>query len=96
MSDRRKIIFAIIGAAMGGLLLFVVFGDDGWLELHRMRATHATLLQENQRLMLENQRMYRNIERMQNDAEFIENAARRELGMIRRDELIFTFKRASQ
>jgi len=96
MSKRRKILFAIVGTAMCGLLLVVVFGDNGWLELRRMRATHAGLIQENNRLMFENQRMYRSIERMQSDPEFIEDVARRELGMIRRDELIFTFKKASK
>jgi cell division protein FtsB len=75
------------------LLLVVVFSDNGWLELRRMRAAHVRLLQENDRLNQDNQRMYRSIERMQKDPEFMENVARRELGMIRGDELIFTFKR---
>jgi cell division protein FtsB len=94
MSRPRKILFGLVAAAMFGLLLVVVFGDKGWLEMHRMRATHTRLLQENERLTQENLRMYRSIERMQNDPEFIENVARRELGMIRGDELIFTFKDA--
>ena len=93
MSNPRKILYAAVAAAMFGLLLVVVFSDNGWLELRRMRATHARLLQENERLNLDNRRMYRSIERMQNDPEFMENVARRELGMIRGDELIFTFKR---
>jgi cell division protein FtsB len=93
MSNHRKILYAAVAAAMFGLLLVVVFSDNGWLELRRMRATHVRLLQENDRLNLDNQRMYRSIERMKNDPEFMENVARRELGMIRGDELIFTFKR---
>jgi cell division protein FtsB len=96
MPDLRKIIFALAVAAMFGMLLVIVFGDNGWLELRRMRAAHARLLEENDRLNQDNQRMYRSIERMQNDPEFVETVARRELGMIRGDELIFTFKKDSK
>lgn len=91
MFRHQKIIFLITGIAMLGLLLLVGFGDNGWLELIHMRATHARLLRENHRLARQNQRMYRNIDRLQNDPEYIENIARRELGMIRQDELIFKF-----
>ncbi|RJQ85520.1 MAG: septum formation initiator family protein [Desulfobacteraceae bacterium] len=96
MSRRQKIIFMIIGSALFCLLLVVVFGDNGWLELRRMRAAQARLLQDNERLTRENLHMYRNIDRMQHDTEFIENAARRELGMIRSDEVIFKFKSGSK
>jgi cell division protein FtsB len=36
--------------------------------------------------------MYRSVDRLQNDPYYIENIARRELGMVRSDELIFKFK----
>jgi cell division protein FtsB len=92
MFHRQKIVFLIVGIALFGLMLVVVFGDHGWLELRHMRAAHARLLQDNERLARDNMRLYRNIDRMQNDSEFIESVARRELGMIRKDELVFKFK----
>ena len=46
------------------------------------------LLQENARLKRENLTMYRTIERLKNDPEYIESIARKELGMIKKGEVI--------
>lgn len=81
-----------IGIAMGVFLLVVVFGDNGLLELKHRHATHAELLQANDALTQANVRLTRTIERLQRDPEFVEALARRELGMIRADELVFQFQ----
>jgi cell division protein FtsB len=73
-------------------MLVVLFGDNGLLELNRKHNTHEGLMEQNARLTRENLRMYRTIDRLQNDPAFIESIARRELGMVRPDELIFKFK----
>lgn len=91
MTLRQKIIFLPACGAMCLVLVLTVFGDNGLVELKRLRARHADLVVANERLKQENLQMYRAIERLQNDPAFIENVARRELGMIRSDELIFKF-----
>jgi cell division protein FtsB len=83
---------SLIGFAMGILLLVVVFGKNGLIELKNRRATHADLLQANEALTQANARLGRTIERLQHDPEFVEALARRELGVIRADELIFQFQ----
>lgn len=92
MIHRRDILYTITCLALFGLLLVVVFGDNGWLELSRMRATHARLIRENENLVRLNLQTVRTIDRLQNDPKYIENIARRELGMIRGDELVFIFR----
>lgn len=92
MLQREKIVFMIVGIALLGLMLVVLFGDHGLLELRHMRAAQARLLQSNEQLTRENLQLYRNIDRMKNDPEFIESVARHELGMVRKDELIFKFE----
>jgi cell division protein FtsB len=92
MSHRQKIVAAAIVCAMFGLMLVITFGDNGLLELSRMRVTLHTLVTDNERLVQENARTYRTIERLQKDPAMIEDVARRELGMIRDDERIFKFK----
>jgi cell division protein FtsB len=96
MTRFQKIILIIISAAMFCLLLAMIFGDNGFVELNRMRATHDRLRIANERLTQENARLYRTIERLQNDSAFIEYTVRRELGMIRSDEYIFKFKSDNQ
>ena len=92
MTKRQKITLLIVFIAMFNLLLVVIFGDNGLIELHRLQRSHKMLIKENALLTQENARMYGSIDRLQNDPDFIENIARRELGMIRPDELIFKFK----
>ncbi len=92
MSQRQKVMLAVIFIAMFNFLLVVLFGDNGWIELRRLDRTHQVLLEGNARLTHENLQMYRSVDRLQNDPSFVENIARQELGMIRSDELIFKFK----
>lgn len=92
MNHRQKIILAIVAIAMCHLMLVVLFGDNGLVELNRKHNTHQRLLEENARLTRENLKMYRTIDRLENDPAFVEGVARQELGMIRQDELIFKFE----
>jgi cell division protein FtsB len=93
---RQKITLALVFFAMLILLLVVILGDKGWLELRRLQHTHQALIKGNTLLTQENSKMYDTIDRLQNDPEYIENIARRELGMIRSNELIFTFNSKSK
>jgi cell division protein FtsB len=88
----------VVGAlvTLAVLLLVIILGDNGVVELDRLRETRRTLIEENAALTRENLHLYRTIDRLQNDPTFVENVARRELGMIRPDELIFQFKSEAQ
>jgi cell division protein FtsB len=77
---------------MFGFLLVVLFGDNGLFELNRLQYTRQHLLKDNAQTTQKNLQMYRSVDRLQNDPYYIENIARRELGMVRSDELIFKFK----
>jgi cell division protein FtsB len=92
LKSRQKIIMAGFFIAMIGFLAAILFGDKGYKELRHLRAAHERLRQSNARLTQENLQVYRTIDRLKNDPLYVENVARRELGMIRADELIFTFK----
>ncbi|MGD9009973.1 MAG: septum formation initiator family protein [Desulfobacteraceae bacterium] len=92
MNHRQKVILVIVAIAMSHLMLVVLFGDNGLLELNRKHNTHQRLLEENARLTRENLKLYRAIDRLENDPDFVESVARHELGMVRPDELIFKFK----
>ncbi len=96
MTRRQKIKLGLVFSAMLILLLVVIFGDNGWLELRRLQHTHQTLTKGNAVLTQENAQMYGAIDRLQNDADYIENIARQELGMIRSNELIFKFNSESK
>ena len=92
MSYRRKISLYAAVMALAVLLLVIILSDNGLVELSRLQAAHEALGAENARLSRENLQLYRAIDRLQNDPAFVESVARRELGMIRADELIFQFQ----
>jgi cell division protein FtsB len=89
---RPKIILFAAATALAIFLLVIIVGDNGLVELYRLRATHQALCSDNAGLSRENLQLYRTIDRLQNDPAYVENVARRELGMIRADEVIFQFK----
>ncbi len=88
MSDRHKILLSIVILVLFSLLLFIMFSDNGLADLFKLKTEKNRLLQENARLKRENLTMYRTIERLKNDPDYIESIARRELGMIRKGEVI--------
>lgn len=91
MTRSRKMIFAMLAAASLGLLFMIFFGDNGVLELHRKQQHLNQLVEENRKLSEKNLKMYRIVGRLSNDPDYIEDVARKELGMVRSDEFIFTF-----
>ncbi len=91
MIRHQKITLALVFFAMFILLLVEILGDKGWVELRRLQHTRQALVKSNTLLTQENSKMYDTIDRLQNDPEYIENIARRKLGMIRSNELIFKF-----
>ncbi|MCP4746076.1 MAG: septum formation initiator family protein [Desulfobacteraceae bacterium] len=91
MSLKQKTLVASICLLMAGLLLVIAVGDNGLIELCWLYGTHRQITERNTKLTQDNMRLYRSIDRLKEDLSFIEDVARRDLGMIRQDELIFKF-----
>lgn len=88
MSDRQKILLSIVILLLFSLLVFIMFSDSGLADLFKLKSERDRLFQENARLKRENLTMYRMIERLKDDPEYIESIARKELGMIKKGEVI--------
>ncbi len=88
MTLRRKIIIATALIALINLMLLIVFGDNGLVEMHRLREMERSMVQQNEKLARENVSLYRTIGRLKSDPAFIESVARNELGMIGKDDVI--------
>jgi cell division protein FtsB len=88
MTLRRKIIVGTAVFALLNLMLLIVFGDNGLVEMHRLREEERSMVQQNETLARENVSLYRTIRRLKSDPAFIESVARNELGMIGKDDVI--------
>ena len=96
MKTREKILLSFAILALGSMLFFVIFGENGLADLNLLKQERNLLLEENRALEQKNIALYREIHRLKNDLKYIESVARRELGMIRKDEVIFKLKNSGK
>jgi len=72
--------------------IIVIFGDQGIKDIFVLYKQKQQLINENSKIEQQNQLLFRIVDRLKHDPKYIENIARKELGMIGKNELIFKFK----
>ncbi|OQY11727.1 MAG: hypothetical protein B6I30_06215 [Desulfobacteraceae bacterium 4572_187] len=92
MKSRKNILFAFAILGLFLLLMFTLFGENGFVDLNRLKAERDTIIKKNTELIQENLSLSREIERLKNDPEYVENVARKELGVIGKGEVVITVK----
>jgi len=88
MDNKQKILISFCILTLFSMLLFILFSDKGLSDLFKLKSERDRLVNQNVQLKKENDTLYRTIERLRNDPEYIESVARKELGMIKKDEVI--------
>jgi cell division protein FtsB len=86
--ERGRYWWPIILAAVIILCALVVY--RGASNLNHLRAELDQARQANQRLDAENRALYRQVLRLRQDKAALERAARREMGLVGEDEVIYT------
>ena len=90
----RRVFNALLMLVAIVLVIDALFGDKGLFETLRARRQHAELSATVERLRAENARMREEARRLREDPAAIEEVARRELGMMRRGEVLFVVREA--
>ena len=88
MDNKQKNLIFFCILTLFSMLLFILFSDKGLSDLFKLKSERDRLMNQNVQLKKENDTLYRTIERLRNDPEYIESVARKELGMIKKDEVI--------
>ena len=96
MTRRQRIIISIAAFLLAALFCFTIFSEHGLVDLNRLKQERNSLQESNEQIARDNIALSAEIDRLENDPEYIEDVARRELGMIRKDELILKPKRVPQ
>ncbi|MFP4030462.1 MAG: FtsB family cell division protein [Desulfococcaceae bacterium] len=98
MHTTHRIGMSLAGAVMAALFLFIFFGDNGLRDLRMKQEARDDLIRKNQVLAEKNLGIYHQIQRLADarDLAYIENIARRELGLIKPQEIIFKLVHADQ
>ncbi len=87
---------ALAGAVFLILLVgfYILFSERGLADLQRLIADRNQLAEQNQRIVRENIALGEEIDRLNHDPAYVERIARKELGMIRQNEIVIKPQRA--
>ena len=77
-----------------GLIIgWLGFGERGFFHLYKMEKEREVYLHRIGKLEQENQSLLEEIKRLRTDKAYIESLARRELGLLKEDEILYRFAR---
>ncbi len=96
MAWNKKSLFKFVFFSLLLLSLTVAwlgFGEHGFVHLYRMEKERQSYLEKISRLERENRELLEEIERLRTDKEYVESMGRRELGLVKDDELLYRFDR---
>jgi cell division protein FtsB len=93
VSLKKKIMLVLAIMTMCLMLLFIVLGENGLTDLYKLKIKKENLSKKTDELKKENISLYREIERLKNDPRYVEDVARKELGVIGKDEMIIKVKK---
>lgn len=83
---QKKYVFGAVFLLIAG---FAVFGDKGLLDVYRLKSERDGILSYNKQLEEENATLERSIALLETDKRYIGFIARKELGMIGKNEVVY-------
>lgn len=86
---RRKYILPML--AITFILYFTVFGDRGLLRIYHLNKEKQEVQKRLETLKGENLKYVREVDALKNDRRYLESIARRDFGMVRKNEIIYQF-----
>ena len=79
-----------------GLILlvwfFALFGEKGVIKIIQLRRERDRILADVSRIQEENKMLQEEIKRLRDDPRYLESVARRDLGLIKENEILFIFE----
>jgi cell division protein FtsB len=93
MNGKNILKFSMLALLFLGLVAaWLGFGERGFIHLYRMDRERQTYLEKIGRLESENRELLDEIERLRSDREYVENLGRREMGLVKEDEVVYRFE----
>lgn len=88
---KKYLVFLLLFVVI--IIALTVFGDKGLIRIYRLSQERDSLKNENRKIMAENAEMKEEIHRLKTDDKYIELIARKEFGMIGKDEVFYQFEK---
>lgn len=86
----RRVLIPIL-LIVSVMIFFTVFGDKGLLQVYRLRRELREIERVNMELQQENERLKAEINNLRTNKKYIEELARRELGLVKKGEIVYQF-----
>jgi len=97
LNGRNILKFSLLALLFLGLVVaWLGFGERGFIHLYRMDRERQTYLEKINKLERENRELLDEIQRLRSDREYVENLGRREMGLVKEDEIMYRFERKKE
>jgi len=73
------------------ILYFTIFGERGLLRIYHLNKEMQDVQHRLEALKGENMKFMREVDALKNDRRYLESIARRDFGMVRKNEIIYQF-----
>ena len=83
--------YLIPAGCLAFILFFTVFGDKGLLRIYELRQDKVKIEKRLVEIHSENENLKREVVALQSDRRYIERIARKDLGLVRSNEVIYQF-----
>ena len=92
--DKKQFIkiFCLILLFLGLIVAWLAFGDRGFYHLYKMDKERKAYAERIRVLEEENQKLMDEIEKLRTDKAYIESEARKQLGVLKENEVIYRFE----
>lgn len=77
------------------ILYFTIFGERGLLRIYHLNKEKREVQSRLEALKGENMKLVREVDALKNDRRYLESIARRDFGMVRKNEIIYQFPQQS-
>jgi cell division protein FtsB len=92
----RKRMYLIPAGAILFILFFTIFGERGLLRIYHMNQEKQETKKLLEELKAENEKLKREIEALKTDRRYLESIARKDFGLVRKNETIYQFPPAEK
>ena len=76
---------------VGLFMAWLAFGERGFIHLYRMEKERQVYLEKIRELKKANDKLLEQVNRLKNDGDYVERLARKELGLVKQNEVIYRF-----
>jgi cell division protein FtsB len=79
-----------------GIVAWLGYGQQGLINLYRTEMEREAYIDRIRQLAEENRALLKEIERLRSDMKYVESVARRQLNLIKEDEVIYRFEKKEE